>query len=297
METAQLVIFTVLWTFIWTLPARHFSRPTELIIGLIPFVAFGLRVFAGFFTDVPPGDPVRDFVSPLTDWVNGSGTPSFQCFLTFQCVLDTAVAVGLFWFAAAFNIPRQSRLATAWIIPAIAATNCLTLYASGLPIENFFARALPSPVLSFAVAGLLCAIIRWTPSPLTTDTRQKAALFILVTLPVASSLMLLWSPLVDSLPTRHQAQATSLLTLTAGSIVAVAAYQCHVFTATRSKLLFALIAGVSVGALASLSLAHRVNERSYGLSSTDAASMRTHWISSSNGPAFLSLSMKPIPLI
>ena len=291
MDTAQLIIFTAIWTFIWTLPTRNVSRLFELIIGLIPFIAFGLRVFTGFFAGVPPDDPVRDFVAPLTDWVNGGGV------LTFQCVLDAAVAVGLFWFAAAFNIPRQSRLATAWIIPAIAATNCLTLYASGLPIENFFARALPSPVLSFAVAGLLCAIIRWTPSPLTTDTRQKAALFILVTLPVASSLMLLWSPLVDSLPTRHQAQATSLLTLTAGSIVAVAAYQCHVFTATRGKLLFALIAGVSVGALASLSLAHRVNERSYGLSSTDAASMRTHWISSSNGPAFLSLSMKPIPLI
>ena len=291
MDTAQLIIFTAIWTFIWTLPTRNVSRLFELIIGLLPFFAFGLRVFTGFFAGVPPDDPVRDFVAPLPDWVNGGGI------LSFQCVLDVAVAVGLFWFAAAFNIPRQSRLATAWIIPAIAATNCLTLYASGLPIENFFARALPSPVLNFAVAGLLCAIIRWTPGPLTTDTRQKAALFILVTLPVASSLMLLWSPLVDSLPTRHQAQATSLLTLTAGSIVAVAAYQCHVFTATRSKLLFALIAGVSVGALASLSLAHRVNERSYGLSSTDAASMRTHWISSSNGPAFLSLSMKPIPLI
>ena len=254
METAQLVIFTVLWTFIWTLPARHVSRPTELIIGLIPFVAFGLRVFAGFFTDVPPGDPVHDFVSPLTDWVNGSGTPSFQCFFTFQCVLDTAVAIGLFWFAAAFDIPRQSRLATAWIIPAIAITDSLTLYASGLPIEVFFARALPPAVLSFAMAALLSAIIRWTPSPLTLDSRHNAALFILITLPVATSLVLLFSPLVTSLPIRQQAQATSLLTLGAGALVAIAAYRCNLFTATRSKLFFALVAGVSVGALASLSL-------------------------------------------
>jgi hypothetical protein len=291
MDTAQLVIFTAIWTFIWTLPTRYVSRRFELIIGLIPFTAFGLRVFVGFFTDVPPGDPVRDCVGPLIDWVNGSGI------LSFQCVLDAAVAVGLFWFAAAFSIPRQSRLATAWIIPAIAATNCLTLYVSGLPIEKFFALALPSPVLSFAVAGLFGVTIRWTPSPLTTDTRQNAAIFILITLPVATSLVLLFSPLVTSLPIRQQAQATSLLTLGAGALVAVAAYQCHLFTATRSKLLFALVAGVSVGALASLSLAHRVNEQSYGLSSTDAGSMRTHCISSSNGPAFLSLNMKPIPLI
>ena len=154
MDTAQLVIFTAIWTFIWTLPTRYVSRRFELIIGLIPFTAFGLRVFAGFFTDVPPGDPVRDCVGPLIDWVNGSGI------LSFQCVLDAAVAVGLFWFAAAFSIPRQSRLATAWIIPAIAATNCLTLYVSGLPIEKFFALALPSPVLSFAVAGLFGVTIR-----------------------------------------------------------------------------------------------------------------------------------------
>ncbi len=291
METAQLIIFTALWTAIWTLPAKHVSRSAELLLGLFPFVAFGLRVFAGFFTDVPLGDPVREFVSPLTDWVNGSGTPSFQC------ILDCAVAVGLFWFATAFDIPRQSRLATAWIIPAISTTNGVTLYTSGLPIEVYFARTLPPFVLSFAVAALFCAIIRWTPSPLTVDARHNAAVFFLITLPVATSLCALCLPLMTSLPIRQQAQATSLLTLGVGSAVAIAAYRYRLFKATRSRLLFALAAGASVGALASLSFAHRVDERDYGLLSTDAGSMRTHSISSSNGPAFLSLNMNPMPLI
>ena len=58
METFQLILFTTLWTTIWILPLKPLPRVLEIVAGLLPFCAFGLRVFAGFFTTVPHGDPV-----------------------------------------------------------------------------------------------------------------------------------------------------------------------------------------------------------------------------------------------
>ena len=79
METTRLVLFTTLWTAIWAAPLPKLSRRVELIAGLIPFAAFGLRVFASCFIGVPADDSVRMVVAPLTDWVNGSsGTVPFQ---------------------------------------------------------------------------------------------------------------------------------------------------------------------------------------------------------------------------
>ena len=93
----------------------------ELVAGLIPFAAFGLRVFGACFIGVPPDDRVRRAVAPLVDWVNGdSGT------MPFQWVLDVTVAIGLVWFASIANIPRRVRLATIWVMPAVALA-CLAL--------------------------------------------------------------------------------------------------------------------------------------------------------------------------
>ncbi len=118
METLRLVCFTTLWTAIWAAPLPKLSRRVELVAGLIPFAAFGLRVFGACFIGVPADDPVRMAVAPLVDWINGvSGM------VPFQWVLDITVAIGLVWFASIANISRQRRLATIWGMPAVALTS------------------------------------------------------------------------------------------------------------------------------------------------------------------------------
>ena len=126
METFRLLFFTTMWTAIWAAPLPQLSRRVELIAGLIPFAAFGLRVFAACFIGVPAEDPVRMAVAPLVDWVNGDsgGVP-------FQWVLDVTVAIGLVWLASIGNIPRRWRLATIWVMPTVAVASLLMkrLYA------------------------------------------------------------------------------------------------------------------------------------------------------------------------
>jgi len=53
METFRLLLFTTLWTAIWAAPLPKLSRRVELVAGLIPFAAFGLRVFGACFIGVP----------------------------------------------------------------------------------------------------------------------------------------------------------------------------------------------------------------------------------------------------
>lgn len=115
METFRLLFFTTLWTAIWAAPLPKLSRRVELVAGLIPFAAFGLRVFGACFTGVPADDHVRMAVAPLVDWINGASCP-----VPFQWVLDGTVAIGLVWFASIANIPRRWRLATIWVMPAVA---------------------------------------------------------------------------------------------------------------------------------------------------------------------------------
>ena len=128
METVRLLLFTTLWTAIWAAPLTKLSRRVELVAGLIPFVAFGLRVFAACFIGVPPDDRVRRRVAPLVDWVNGdwvngaSGSGLLST-VPFQWVLDVTVAIGLVWFASIADIPRRVRLATIWVMPAVALTS------------------------------------------------------------------------------------------------------------------------------------------------------------------------------
>lgn len=71
MGQVHLILFTLLWTIVWAAPVTRLSSRVELLAGLLPFVAFGLRVFAGFFVGVPADDPVRLAVSPLLQWVAG----------------------------------------------------------------------------------------------------------------------------------------------------------------------------------------------------------------------------------
>jgi hypothetical protein len=115
MSTIRLVLFTTIWTAIWAAPLPKLSRRVELVAGLIPFAAFGLRVFAACFIGVPGDDPVRMAVAPLVDWVNGASGV-----VPFQWVLDVTVAIGLVWLASIGNIPRRWRLATIWVMPAVA---------------------------------------------------------------------------------------------------------------------------------------------------------------------------------
>jgi hypothetical protein len=115
MEMIRLLVFTTLWTAIWAAPLPKLSRWVELVAGLIPFAAFGLRVFGACFIGVPADDPVRMAVAPLVDWINGG--PGL---VPFQWVLDVTVAIGLVWLASIGNIPRRWRLATIWVMPVVA---------------------------------------------------------------------------------------------------------------------------------------------------------------------------------
>ena len=115
METFRLLLFTTLWTAIWAAALPQLSRRVELVAGLIPFAAFGLRVFGACFIGVPADDRVRMAVAPLVDWINGvSGV------VPFQWVLDVTVAIGLVWLASIATISRRWRLATTWVMPAVA---------------------------------------------------------------------------------------------------------------------------------------------------------------------------------
>jgi hypothetical protein len=131
METVRLLFFTALWTAVWAAALPKLSRRVELVAGLIPFVAFGLRVFAACFIGVPEDDPVRRAVAPLVDWVNGvSGV------LPYQWVLDVTVAIGLVWLASIAGIPRRWRLATIWVMPTVALASVASLRFTGLPLER-----------------------------------------------------------------------------------------------------------------------------------------------------------------
>ena len=115
METFRLLLFTTLWTAIWAAALPRLSPRVELVAGLIPFASFGLRVFGTCFIGVPADDPVRMALAPLVDWINGGSGP-----VPFQWVLDVTVAIGLVWFASIAHISRRWRLATIWVMPAVA---------------------------------------------------------------------------------------------------------------------------------------------------------------------------------
>jgi hypothetical protein len=246
-EISQLLLFTLVWTAIWVAPLPRLGRRAELVAGLIPFAAFGMRVFAGFFVGVPEDDPVRSFVRPLLDWIGGqAGFPPFSW------VLDGTVALGLVWLASAFGIPHQSRLATAWIMPAVAALASGSLWTTGLPLERLLALTVPAIPLACAVGSALAAVIRWTPSPIPIDLRRQAAIIVVVALPAAVGIGLGALRLTTHLPHPRVSQAESVLALVVGAGAAAAGWVWGGFRSPRSRFLYAMAVGVAAGALVAL---------------------------------------------
>jgi hypothetical protein len=240
----RLILFTIGWTAVWVAPLPRLGRRAELVAGLIPFAAFGLRVFAGFFVGVPEDDPVRVAVSQLLDWINGrAGFPPYAW------VLDATVALGLIWLASAFDIPRRSRIATAWIMPAGAALAWWSLRATGLPIERLLALRLPAPLLGLAAGSAIAAVIRWTPSPIPLEIRRRAAVVALLTVPAFVAIGTGLLRLVWILPTEHASQAESIVALAAGASAAIAGWCLGGFVQPRSRFLFAMAVGVVAGAV------------------------------------------------
>ena len=246
-DRARLILFTLLWTAVWVAPLPRLGRWAELAAGLVPFVAFGLRVFAGFFVGVPDEDPVRSAVSPLLNWINGrAGLPPYAW------VLDATIVLGLVWLASAFDIPRRSRIATAWIMPAVAVLALVSLGVYGLPIERFLATSIPAPLLGLAAGGAIGAVLRWTPSPISEDLRRRAAVMAILTVP---SLVVIGTEalrLTSGLPPEHASQAEAIVALVAGATAGVAGWIGCSFERPRSRWLFAMSVAVATGAVVAL---------------------------------------------
>lgn len=243
MGQLHLILFTLVWTIVWVAPVPRLSSRVELLAGLLPFVAFGLRVFTGFFVGVPGDDPVRVAVSPLLSWVTGeSGV------IPYAVVLDTAVAIGLVWFAVAFDIPRKSRVATAWIMPAVALGSLASVALSGRPFEQVLAAHLPAALLAALLGGCIAAVITWTPSHIPATLRHRAALVAGATTSAAAGIgaAVLW--FTGPLPIERQAAMASVLALATGVVAGLVAWLTCGFTRSRSRWLFAMAVGVAAGA-------------------------------------------------
>jgi len=246
-DTVRLILFTLVWTAVWVAPLPRLGNWAELVAGLVPFAAFGLRVFAGFFVGVPGDDSVRTAVGPLLNWINGrAGFP------TYAWVLDTTIALGLVWLASAFDIPRRSRIATAWIMPVVAVLALVSLRVYGLPIERFLAVSIPAPLLGLAAGGAVGAVIRWTPSPIPEDLRRRAAVLAILTVPVLVVVGMEALRLISGLPPEHASQAESIVALVSGASAGLVGWAWGGFERPRSRVLFAMAVGVSVGAVVAL---------------------------------------------
>jgi hypothetical protein len=215
-------------------------------MGAGPFATFGLRVFAGFFNDVPDTDPVKAAVQPLLAWVNGqTGAMSYQIFL------DATVVLGLVWLASAFDIPRRSRLATAGIMPATAAVSLLSWQFAGEPPEQLLARRLPAVLIGFAAGAAIAAVIRFTPNPLAADRRRHAAVVALTVVPATVAIASGLLAIAGNLPPGRTAQIVSVTSLVSGITAGLAGYRWGGFSRGRSRLLFAMAVGVTAGAIIS----------------------------------------------
>lgn len=247
-DTARLILFTLVWTAVWVAPLPRLGRWAELVAGLVPFTAFGLRVFAGFFVGVPDEDPVRSAVSPLLNWINGrAGLPPYAW------VLDATIALGLVWLASAFNIPRRSRIATVAIMPAVAVLALVSLGVYGLPIERLLAASIPGPFLGLMEGSVIGAVIRWTPSPIPEDLRRRAAVLAILTVPTLVVVGTGALRLISGLPPEQASQTESIVALVSGASAGLAGWAWGGFERPRSRFLFAMAVGVAAGAVVALS--------------------------------------------
>lgn len=246
-DTARLILFTLVWTAIWVAPLPRLGRWAELVAGLVPFTAFGLRVFAGFFVGVPDEDPVRSAVSPLLDWINGrAGFPPYAW------VLDATIALGLVWLASTFDIPRRSRIATAGIMPAVAVLALMSLGLYGLPIERLLAASIAGPFLGLAAGSVIGGIIRWTPSPIPEDLRRRAAVVATLTVPTLVVVGTGALRLISGLTPEQASQTESIVALLAGAGAGLAGWAWGGFVRQRSRFLLAMALGVAAGAVVAL---------------------------------------------
>ena len=246
-DTARLILFTLVWTAVWVAPLPRLGLWAEVVAGLVPFTAFGLRVFAGFFVGVPDEDPVRSAVSPLLDWINGrAGVPPHAW------LLDATIALGLVWLASAFDIPRRSRIATAWIMPAVAVLALVSLGAYGLPIERFLAVSIPGPFLGLVAGSAIGAVIRWTPSPIPEDFRRRAAVVAILTVPAMVAVGTGSLRLISGLPPEQASQSESIVALVSGASAGLIGGAWGGFERPRSRFLFAMAIGVAAGAVVAL---------------------------------------------
>jgi hypothetical protein len=246
-DELRLILFTLIWTAVWMAPLSRLGRWAELTAGLIPFAAFGLRVFAGFFVGVSEDDRVRAAVSPLLDWVNGrAGFPPYAW------VLDATVALGLVWLASAFDIPRRSRIATVWILPVVATLSCSSLRATGLPIERLLSKNVPAVVLACLVGTVLGAGLCWTPSPIPSHLRRRSAVVAILTVPASVVVNAGALRVLPGMSPEHASQAESIVALVAGASAALAGWGWGGFVRPRSRFLFAMAVGVTAGAVVAL---------------------------------------------
>jgi hypothetical protein len=243
MGQLHLILFTLLWTAVWAAPLSRLPSLVELLAGLIPFVAFGLRVFAGFFVGVHPDDPVRLAVSPLLNWVAGE-----TGMIPYSVVLDATVAIGLVWIAAAFDIPRKSRLATAWIMPAVALGSLASQALLGQPLERALAAHLSAPLLAAILAGCMAAVMAWTPSDIPLTLRRRTALVALATTPISATIGAAVLLFLGTLPVERNAAAVSAVSLATGVVAGAVAWLTCGLTRSRSRWLFAMAIGVAAGA-------------------------------------------------
>lgn len=253
METIRLLVFTALWTVIWAAPLPKLSRHAELAAGLIPFAAFGLRVFAGFFVGVPPDDRVRMAVGPVVDWVSGASGA-----VPYQWVLDGTVAIGLAWLASAFDIPRASRLATIWIMPLVVLASSASLQLTGLPLERLLTARMPAPLVGLVAGAAIGGLIRWTPGPLAAAPRRRAAVAALAILPLATAVGSTLAALGAARAPGEASACESIAALGTGAAAGAAAYGLGGLPAPRSRLLLALSVGVAAGAIVAQAAAGRL---------------------------------------
>ncbi len=170
-DALRVIVFTALWTAAWVLAPRRLSPARELAAGLIPFGLFGLRVFAGFFEEVPAGDPVYRAVEPLVRLVNGEIGG-----LSYQIMLDVGVVIGMVWFAAAFDIPPKTRRATAWLLPLAGVGGLAHLASDAPPPGELVTRALTPWGAALLVSIALSLLVRFSPSDLTRHLRRDIAI-------------------------------------------------------------------------------------------------------------------------
>jgi hypothetical protein len=183
----------------------------------------------------------------MLDWINGrAGFPPYAW------VLDATIALGLVWLASTFDIPRKSRIATAWIMPAVAVLALVSLRAYGLPIERFLAASIPGPFLGLAAGSVIGTIIRWTPSPIPKDLRGRAAGLAILTVPALVVVGTGALRLISGLPPEHTSQAESIVALVSGASAGLIGWAWGGFERPRSRFLFAMAVGVAAGAVVAL---------------------------------------------